>query len=146
LRAKTASLSEWKQECSEWLNLSSFIARCTGARVDDHLPGITKYPSIDIAEGLEKEIPPGLTRDTRVMIAAQHILLAGRVVDEELVRKPKISWGLDKWQLWAKKLKELTEGELAPEVKIAVVEARKKLVELHPELFPTSEGRDKPDL
>lgn len=80
------------------------------------------------------------------MIAAQYILLAGHVVDQELVRKSKDSWGLDKWQLWAKRLKELSEEELAPEVKIAVVEARKKLVELHPELFPATEGGNKPDM
>lgn len=126
------------------MNLSSFIARCINARIDDHFPDIAKYPSIDIPEGLEKDIPSGIKRDTRVMIAAQHILLAGRVIDEELVQNDSL--GLNRWHLWAEKLKELTGKELAPTVKTAVVEARNKLISIHPELFSTSEGGNKSDI
>lgn len=100
---------------------------------------------MDIPAGLEEKIPPGIRRDTEVMIAAQYILLAGDVLDEELVKKParegkSNEYFVNKWRLWVGSLKELAEKELAPHVKLAVVEARKKLVSLHPELFSVSEG------
>lgn len=68
-----------------------FILHCAlhGISIDDHFPDFTKYPSIDIPEGLEKDThPPGLKRGTKVMVAVQYILLAGRVLDEEFIREP----------------------------------------------------------
>ena len=124
------------------MNFSSFVARCTEARIDEHFPDFIKYARLDVPEGLEKEMSPGLKRDTRVMVAAQYILLAGHVIDEELVQKPtkkRKSYGLEKWKLWAGKLQELAREELASEVKDAVVEARQKMVSLHPELFSMGE-------
>lgn len=60
------------------------------------------------------------------------------------------SWWLEQWQLWAERFKELStststqqEFELDSGVKTAVMEARRKMVSIHPELFPISEGGSK---
>jgi hypothetical protein len=128
------------------VNYSAFIARCIQARIDDHLYHISKYPGINIPDGLDYYIGPGVKRDSRVMIAAQYILLAGPVIDEEFIQKREVySKGVVQWQSWAKTFKELAEVELAPEVKEAVIEARKKMISLRPELFSVSEGGTKPD-
>ena len=80
------------------MNFSSFLARCIQARIDDHILHISKYPRIDIADGLDDYINPGVKRDSRVMIAAQYILLAGSVLDEEFIQNPKAcSTGVVKW-------------------------------------------------
>jgi hypothetical protein len=131
-------LSKWEKRCEEWMNLTSFIARCIKARVidDDKILDVDEYPSRDIPEGLETEFYPGITRDSKVMVAAQYILIAGDFIGGK-------SWGIDRWQLWARKLEELAGKELASEVKTAVIEARKKLIFLHPELFLISEGGSK---
>lgn len=116
------------------------------ARIFDHVFDNTKYPGINIPDGLENDIPPGVKWNSRVMVAAQYILLAGHVIDEEFIQKDgRSSQGLDRWKLWEGKLKELSGKELAPEVRAAVIEARKKLVSLHPELFPISQGGSRPD-
>lgn len=60
-----------------WVNFSAFLARCIQARIDNSALPICKYPSINIPDGLDYNIPPGIKRDSRVMIAAQYILLAG---------------------------------------------------------------------
>lgn len=90
-----------------------------------------------------------------VMIAVQYILLAGNVIDEEVVRKTakegsRWSWWMEQWQLWADRFNELAtttqhEFELDSGVKTAIIEARKKMVSIHPELFPISEGSSKAD-
>lgn len=92
-------------------------------------------------------MPPGVTRDSRVMIGAQYILLAGHALDREFIQTLDEDplWGRSKWQLWAEKLRELAGKELTSEVKEAVIEARKKMISIHPELFYTSEGGSKPD-
>lgn len=144
--AAAAASSEWKEQCDEWVNFSSFLARCIQARVDDQILPISKYPRINIADGLDVHMQPGIKRDSRVMIAAQYILLAGPALDEGLIQDPKAyATGVVQWQSWARRFKELAEMELASEVKAAVIEARKKLISLRPELFSVSEGGTKPD-
>lgn len=123
------------------------MARCTEARIETTSQILTNTPRINILEDLEKETPPGLFEwDIRVMVAAQYIPLAGPVVEEELVHKPAkkdLSNCMDKWQLWAGKLKILAEKEqLAPHAKSAVVEAQKKMISLRPELFFGVGGRE----
>lgn len=92
-----------------------------------------------------------------VMIAVHYILLAGNVIDEDVARRTAAkgddsnwSWWLEQWQLWAERFKELStststqqEFELDSGVKTAVMEARRKMVSIHPELFPISEGGSK---
>ncbi|EZF31435.1 hypothetical protein H109_04705 [Trichophyton interdigitale MR816] len=121
-----------------WISLSSFIARCIELRIESHVPDGHRYPLIDISKGLEENLAPGLERDTRVMVAAQYILLAPTLVSDKM---SKLSGGHDKpsgcdiLRLWIGKLEELTEhGSLNPEVKAAVVEAKDKLVSLHQKL------------
>lgn len=129
-----------------WVNFSAFLARCIQARIDNSALPICKYPSINIPDGLDYNIPPGIKRDSRVMNAAQYILLAGPVLDEEFIQNPKeYPRGVVEWQSWAKRFEQLVEIELASEVKEAVIEARKKMISLRPELFFVSEGGTKSD-
>ncbi|KAL1970741.1 hypothetical protein VTN77DRAFT_2575 [Rasamsonia byssochlamydoides] len=39
-----ASSSTWKQQCDEWVNFSSFLARCIESGVNDHYEDRCKYP------------------------------------------------------------------------------------------------------
>lgn len=61
---------------------------CTEVHIDDHFSDFTKYPIVDIPGRLEKDVPPLLKWDNRVMAAARYILLAGNVIDEVLVQEP----------------------------------------------------------
>lgn len=144
--------SEWKERCDRWVNFSSFLARCIQTRLDDHVADMTKYPRMDIPEGLEKEHPQGVKRDCMVMVAAQYILLSVQFIDEELVIKPDEGRsdttlrGSRRWRLWADKLKGMCENknyELAPGVRTAVHKAHAELISRHPEFFEVSEGGSK---
>ncbi|DAA77669.1 TPA_exp: Uncharacterized protein A8136_6215 [Trichophyton benhamiae CBS 112371] len=122
-----------------WVSLSSFIARCIELRIESHVPDSGRYPLIEIIKGLGENLSPGLERDTRAMVAAQYILLSPTLVNDKLAKLPGGRGepsGSDILKLWIAKLKELAEnGSLNPEVKAAVVEARQKLLSLHPEVF-----------
>lgn len=129
-----------KQQFDEWVNISSFIARCMEHRIEVDFPGAGKYQSIDICNGLREEHPAGIERDTYVMVAAQYILLALTFIDDRVVaftaKQGAMNLGRDKFQLWGAKLAQLAnDGDLRPDVKAAVIEARQKLVSLHPEFF-----------
>ncbi|KAK2764254.1 hypothetical protein FQN54_008946 [Arachnomyces sp. PD_36] len=141
--------AQWKQRCDEWLNLSCFIARCVQARLDDELFLEGSYPFFAIEDGLKGNIDDPIKRDCWVLIAAQYFLLAAPALDEEFIQRPtkkNPDWGVDKWKYWAKRFGELEGGTLlAPEVKRAVADARKKMISLRPELFTVSEGGAKPE-
>ncbi|KAM5477231.1 hypothetical protein MauCBS54593_000504 [Microsporum audouinii] len=129
-----------KQQFDKWVNISSFIARCMEHRIEVDFPGAGKYQSIDICNGLREEHPAGIERDTYVMVAAQYILLAPTFIDDRVVaftaKQGAMNLGRDKFQLWGAKLAQLAnDGDLRPDVKAAVIEARQKLVSLHPEFF-----------
>ncbi|EGD96066.1 hypothetical protein TESG_03526 [Trichophyton tonsurans CBS 112818] len=120
-----------------WISLSSFIARCIELRIESHVPDSDRYPLIDISKGLEENLAPGLERDTRVMVAAQYILLAPTLVSDKMSKllgghgKPS---GCDILRLWIGKLETDRAWQPNPEVKAAVVEAKDKLVSLHQKL------------
>ncbi|KAK2753931.1 hypothetical protein FQN54_007290 [Arachnomyces sp. PD_36] len=136
---------DWKQHCDEWLNFSSFLARCIQVRIDDHVLVISKYPRMNIEDGLGTYIDDSIRRSCWVMVAAQYVLLAGPVLREEFIQSPSSpDWGIDKWKFWAKRFGEVGSGRgLAPEVKEAALEARRKMILLKPELFTVSEGGTK---
>ena len=124
------------------MNFSAFLARCIESGVSKRYEDRCKYAVIDIGKGIEKDLKPGITRDCRVMVASQYVLLAGRVVYEEIVAKMKgkdrEKWGLDKWSLWGRKFKELAREyeEIGnPGLASATKQAYEKMVSFHPSLF-----------
>ncbi|EZF49936.1 hypothetical protein H103_06648 [Trichophyton rubrum CBS 288.86] len=121
-----------------WISLSSCIARCIELRIESHVPDSDRYPLMEITKGLEENLSPGLEQDTRVMVAAQCIILAPTLVSDKMKKllgghgKPS---GCDVLRLWIRKLEDLADNSgLNSELKAAVVEVRDKLVLLHPEL------------
>lgn len=135
-----------REKCDQWVNLSSFFARCIQASILHCLSNRWYYPSIDIPAGLEKEDVIGVKRTCRIMVAAQYLLLATRPIHEDLSKVITEGWGLEKWQLWAKRLKEIADKDgIDPEVISAVKEAREKMISYDPTLFFVSEGGSKPD-
>jgi hypothetical protein len=111
-----AESKEFIETCDEWVNFSAFIARCVQAGLLDRFSdGISKYPSWDVPDGLEKGLQPGILRDCRVMVSAQYIILAGRRLFEEFLSKSaspteKSEWWQEKWQLWPGKFEALSDG------------------------------------
>ncbi|RYP12531.1 hypothetical protein DL765_007267 [Monosporascus sp. GIB2] len=136
-----AALAEFRQRCIEWVNHQAFTARCIEAGIDTGV--LCKHPSHEIVNGLEKEYPLRVERDCKVMVAAQYILLAGRALHETFITRElsmggeeAARWCLEKWPLWAERLKAIEEkGDCDPKVIAAVVEARRRLIALHPDVF-----------
>jgi hypothetical protein len=123
---------EFREICDDWVNYSSFIARCIEAgldKVDDHF---FKYPIVDIPIGLEDEIPPGLARDCKVMAAALYISLAGRSLVQRFFKPPYKIFGVYRWRRWAEKLAEISKEDGNPRLAYAAKEARRHMVSLHP--------------
>ncbi|RYP66230.1 hypothetical protein DL769_006074 [Monosporascus sp. CRB-8-3] len=143
-KGEPAAVAEFQQRCNEWVNHQAFTARCTEAGIDTE--PFCKHPGYEIVNGLEKEYSLQAERNCKVMVAAQYILLAGRAVHETYVtrklstgREEAARWGLEKWLLWAERLKAIEEkGDCDPKVIAAVVEARKRLIALHPDPFHDS--------
>jgi hypothetical protein len=95
------------------VNFSAFIARCINAGLlDRYSDNVSKYPSWDIDDGLEKDLQPGILKNCRVMVSAQYIILAGRRLYEIFLSKSaeKSEWWQEKWQLWLGKFEALSEG------------------------------------
>jgi Protein of unknown function (DUF3632) len=134
------------------VNFSSFVARCIESGINDKCPGRCEFSRFDIVEALEKPLPPGVIRDSWVMVAAQYILLAGRVIDEEFFKIPakgNISewWGRGRWRLWARRFKTIANDmeDKGSELNSAINKVYKKMISFHPEEFFVSEGGSKPD-
>jgi len=122
--------------CDEWVNFSCFLARCIEAGLNDGYGNRCKYPSIDISQGLEQDLPRGLKRDCKLMVAAQYILLAGRTLADDCFNKPVSGFGPEQWRRWAEKLGEVSRQEGGNTyLASAAEEARRYMVSLHPEIF-----------
>jgi Protein of unknown function (DUF3632) len=135
-----------KTSLDEWVNLSSFLARCIESGIDDNNQNSCRCAGFDIINALEKPLRPSVYRDRRVMVAAQHILLAGRVIYEWLI-KTTVK-GLEEWRLWAIRFRALADDmeDKESELKSATKQAYEKVVSLHPDVFFISEGGSKPDI
>lgn len=140
----------------------TFHARCTAAGLNEgHKYRFTSAGEA-IAIGLQPGYPSNLPSkmDCHIMAAAQYILLAGEIIDDECVRNKRppprqFSWrgfcdgnGPVVWKQWGERLAEIAaalEGgaeldftlreENAAALKDMVVRARDKMVALEPELF-----------
>lgn len=124
----------------EWVNFSSFLARCLDSGLLDRYPNRTKYPSFDIPKGLETDLLPGPKRDCKILVSAQYITLAGTAIYADDVvaleggsEAKKRGWEM--WKLWAEKLRQVsTNDEERPEVKEAASKALTKMISLSPDL------------
>ena len=101
----------YQKACDEFLNFSCFLARYLEAGLMDESPDRCKYSGIDVREALDHDLPQGPLRDCQLMVAAQHILLAGRVLAEECFYQSIKGFGPDKWRRWAAKLEEISRRE-----------------------------------
>lgn len=140
--------AESKKKCAEWVNFSSFLARCIAAGVYPEGLDRFRYPISDIVEGLEKDVSgaTGIKRTYRVMAAAQYILLAPKVIYEELGEIKEWELGMGKWNLWAHRFKEIANKyDFGSETNAVVKEARDKMISFDPSQFFVSEGGNKPD-
>lgn len=121
----------FEEVCDTWVNFSSFLARVTEAGL---IGDCYNYARFDISQGLDEDLPHGLMRDSKVMVAAQYILLAGKTLANECFDK-------DQWRRRAEKLKEISkeEGGSNTVLASATEEAHNYMVSLHPEIFLASE-------
>ncbi|KAH8589746.1 hypothetical protein B0O99DRAFT_676542 [Bisporella sp. PMI_857] len=118
------------------VNFSAFVACCTASGLNNQYSDPCLYPSRDIPIGLEEEMPQGLNRDCKIMVATQYILLAGTAIYEEFIGKSAEGsslrkWGLKKWPIWTRRLNELTlEYEESGNTELAAMtrEAYEKLI------------------
>ncbi len=117
------------------MNFSSFLARCLEKGLNDNYPKPAKYALIDIPKGLENDLPPGPRRESKMMVAAQYILLSGRYLVDYCFKTPVKGYGLDRWRRWAEKLEEIAREEGGnAELASAADDARKYMFSLNPEI------------
>lgn len=128
--------SEVQEACDQYVNWSSFIARCTsaGLLVDKH-DNEYKYSTVDISRGVEEEIPHGNIRNARILAAANYILLAGSGIRNYCYSYPSDSdrgkRARDMWSLWREKFQAIADGEDEdPDIKDATKKAHSIMVEL----------------
>lgn len=131
----------FQELCDEWVKLSSFFARCIEAGLYDNYPNRCKSASIDIPQGLSQDLPSGVKRDWKVMVAAQYILLAGCTLADDCFNKPVKGFGPEEWKCWAERFKEILMQEDGnnTDLALATEEVRKYMVSLHPEIIQASE-------
>ena len=98
---------ELKEICDQWVNFSSFLARCKGSGLATQYETPCVHAGDDIEDGLEKDLPHGLVRDCKIMVAAQYVLIAGKLFSEELfgqgTRSSLKQWGLRKLPIWSQR-------------------------------------------
>ncbi|KAK4446717.1 hypothetical protein QBC34DRAFT_411220 [Podospora aff. communis PSN243] len=121
---------EYNKKCKRWVNVSSFLARCSGAGLYEKHPDCLKHPSVDVVLGLEpKRLDPPLLRKTRALVAALWILHAGQTIFDDMVKHDKPSWGPSKWKTWGEKLVEVASDiNLGEEVRSVAIRALGKMV------------------
>lgn len=128
--------SEVQGSCDQYINWSSFIARCTSAGFLADKEGYEyKYSTEDISRGIEDEIPRGDIRNARILAAANYILLAGPSIRNHCYSDPSDSddgkRGRDMWNLWEKRFETIANGQDEdPGVKDAAKKAHGIMVEL----------------
>lgn len=104
----------YQTECTTWVNLSAFLARCEAANFYANCDDRLRYPSIDVELALEKPLSPGILGETRLLVAANWIFHCAGLIHESQVThdaKGTDSWNTKKWVIWEERLK--TELEKA---------------------------------
>ncbi|KAK8022594.1 hypothetical protein PG993_013361 [Apiospora rasikravindrae] len=127
------------QRYSEWVNFSTFVARVIRAGHDDRYTNWDKYPSFDIAKGLESDSDQGPRRDCLILVATQYLQIVGeklhrKYVEECAVDSERGQKALGLWRLWSDRLQEIANGQTSsnPEVAKAAREAWQFMMSLEP--------------
>ena len=156
-------VEDFDQETALWVDSNAFWARCTAAGFDEESKSRFTHAGSIIATGLQAGYPTEVETklDCHVMAAAQFLLHAGDVIDEQCIRKryspPRYHlWkgfndgnGPVVWRQWGERLGEIAAalesggGELGFQLfdknRVAltdmVIRARDKVVGLEPEMF-----------
>ncbi|TGO55917.1 hypothetical protein BOTNAR_0234g00070 [Botryotinia narcissicola] len=155
---------EHTQSCNEWINLSSFYARCIAASVDDHDKNTFKFPYVEICEALESDydLTLGIDTDFRVVVATRYIIIAG-----ERIREGGVQWWDEHVPIWERKLEEfencyengfpevaprfetppgekelIGRGDLGMDVLASVKAARKKLKDMREGILEKESNKD----
>ncbi|KAJ4421330.1 hypothetical protein N0V82_003841 [Gnomoniopsis sp. IMI 355080] len=137
------SRATFRQMCDEWLNFSAFKARTLVAGICAHYPEWSfKAPlkDINIGLGLRDDVLGGdVFTDCMLMVAAQHILIAGEAIRSQFTEDKGYGKGLDqtRWKLWAERFHEGSKSEgYKPDTRLAAGKAHEKMMALWPEIFP----------
>lgn len=133
--------------CEEWVNFASFLAQCIAGGLYPRSFSFN-WPIYDIDDGLKEDVAEATRtpRPCRVMVAARYMLIAPQPLYDALIKYQGRDLGLEKWQFWAKRLKEIFDNDdHRPELRAATKEAREKMVSVDPALFFVSERGTKFD-
>lgn len=129
--------------CDKWLNFSAFKARTLAAGICAHYPGWSfKAPAKDIhiGLGLRDDISGGdIFTDCMLMVAAQHILIAGEAIRSQFTEEKDSSegWHQSLWKQWAEGFQRAASFEgVTLETRSAAGKAHERMIALWPEVFP----------
>ncbi|KAK7990493.1 hypothetical protein PG990_014773 [Apiospora arundinis] len=91
-----------RKSLEEWVNFSTFLARCIKSGLLDKFDGWGRYPAVEIRKALEENPGQGPRRDCLVMVAAQYLLVAGnkihhQFVDQYAIGSQERQRGLEAW-------------------------------------------------
>ena len=166
-------VQEYESDTSNWLGFYTLQARCTAAGLDEGHAYRFTATGIVMSVGLEQGYPSNLETklDCHIMAAAQHILIAGDVINAECVKKQlptgrNKSWkgwrdgnGPVVWKQWGKQLIKIAaalesgkepgfkimDGTSRETLKDMVIRARDKMIALEPELFAQPDSESEPE-
>lgn len=134
--------SDFKNTCDEWLNFSTFLARCVGEGIHGkQLHHSLRWAARDIPSGLKDDLPDPVAHECFLMVSVQWILHAGRCIHDDMVRTDEEGWNLDTWKSWATRLNVLHEGGmqngiLASKIRGAITEMES--IDTATSIFPHS--------
>ncbi|EEA23335.1 hypothetical protein PMAA_099240 [Talaromyces marneffei ATCC 18224] len=132
----TTSASDIQEKCDDYMNYSAFLARCTGAGLYKNKTTDSgyKYCTYGIDDGLEKDMPQGIIRKSRILVAANYVLLSGRPVRDFCYSYPSDSdrgkMERDMWNSWKERFKVVADSQDEdPEIKEVTRKAHKIMVD-----------------
>lgn len=131
---------------TEWVNFSAFVARVIKTGHDDRFTNWDKYPSFDIAKGLEEDSDKGPRRDCLILAATQYLLTVGEKLHRKYIAEcaegsEEKQKGLKLWRLWVDKLQGIAKGQTStnPEVIRAAQDSLQLMVSLEPSVQSESQ-------
>jgi hypothetical protein len=101
----------FQEFCDQWVNFTSFRARWLEAGLNDRSSKRCHHSIHDISVALEENMPFGPRRECLLLVAAHYILLAGRILANDCLKKIPNNFGPDKWTRWAEKFGQISRQE-----------------------------------
>lgn len=141
------SRASLREMCDEWVNFSAFKARTLAAGICAHYPEWSfKAPMKDIHIGMglrEDSSGDDVYVDCMLMVAAQHILIAGEALRSQFTEEGASDEGRNpaRWRQWTERFREASSwNHVEQRTKVAAGQAHEKMIALWPELFSASSG------